>query len=932
MKIDLFDTKEFIDINKLKEVKSGILFQRGNIPHPEGLISNEIFGITIKSRKETFAYIKLNGHFFHPHIYKAIKRLFRNVEKIISGEEYYTIDKNGQLIKDDAGETGIEFLYNNWEKIKWNKSDKSGMRNERIDLITKTPKNIIFTEYQIVVPAFYRDITSTSSGSNETSELNKFYARLIRLANFISDRNMFDFELHSANANIQNTMIEIYDYFKTKIEKKNGLIRKYLMGKNVDYSTRTVITAPYYHANTPDDIMHQYGYVLVPISQVCSLCYPFVLRWVKSFFEREIIDNKNSIILYDPNTDTEVSNMKIVDPESIFDDKYIKKLIDMFIKDPESRFNKITVPVENGKSFSLAFRGYRTDESTTTELSPTVHRAMTWTDLLFMASYDVTKDKYAMITRYPVSDEFGIFIAKVRVSSTMETIPLHVGERIYKWYPKIDMNTPKRLIATKFIDSVTFSNSYLKGITGDYDGDQTTIKIIFSQEANEECKRLLSTKSTLITSTGKLIRFVESEPIQTFYSLSKPIIQSSSEISQSDKEWLLNLKPSDITLELLIDMFSYMSNIEDGKNSKINNPKFFTNNYFTITPSEYHVKEKTKTTVGRFILNKVIFEKLGLENIVGYVNDIITASKWEAIEGLLSSALLNDKITVQQVIEYIDVRDWLGFSLHPFIASSFTKSVLSLPKEAVTLRKKLYKDNEEALKNGDVITMSKIEKEVIAKVKDILKDDPGLELYLSGARGSMENNYKNIFIGRGAVKDTASENFDIITRGFMDGLDKKDFPSHSNSILAGAYPKAVGTAETGALSKGLMSAYQSDVLDEKGSDCGTKKTLTVTITPKNINDYLYRYIKVNGKPICITDEYIEKNINGKSVTVEMYSPMYCIGDKICNKCAGDLYYKMDKLNIGLSTSRIATTLTNLNMKKFHNSQIKIKKININDIL
>ena len=118
MKIDLFDMKEFIELNHLKEVTSGVLFQRGGIPHPDGLISNEIFGITTKSRKETFAYIDLHGYYFHPHIYKALKRLYRNVEKIINGEEYYSIDATGKLVKDDNGETGIDFLYNNWNKIK----------------------------------------------------------------------------------------------------------------------------------------------------------------------------------------------------------------------------------------------------------------------------------------------------------------------------------------------------------------------------------------------------------------------------------------------------------------------------------------------------------------------------------------------------------------------------------------------------------------------------------------------------------------------------------------------------------------------------------------------------------------------------------------------------------------------------------------------
>ena len=97
MKIDLFDTKEFIDINHLKEVTNPVLFQRGDVPHPDGLVSNQIFGVTVQSRKNTFAYIDLQGHFFHPHVFKAIRRMFRNIEKIINGEQYYSINESSSI-------------------------------------------------------------------------------------------------------------------------------------------------------------------------------------------------------------------------------------------------------------------------------------------------------------------------------------------------------------------------------------------------------------------------------------------------------------------------------------------------------------------------------------------------------------------------------------------------------------------------------------------------------------------------------------------------------------------------------------------------------------------------------------------------------------------------------------------------------------------
>ena len=107
MKIELFDMDEFVDINKLKPITSPVLFERGGIPNPNGLISNEIFGVSVKSRKETFAYIDLHDHFFHPHIYKIIRRIFSNIDKLLNGEIYSSIANDGSLVKDPNGDTGF---------------------------------------------------------------------------------------------------------------------------------------------------------------------------------------------------------------------------------------------------------------------------------------------------------------------------------------------------------------------------------------------------------------------------------------------------------------------------------------------------------------------------------------------------------------------------------------------------------------------------------------------------------------------------------------------------------------------------------------------------------------------------------------------------------------------------------------------------------
>ena len=466
MKIDLFDVKEFIEVNHLKEVTSHVLMQRGDIPDPDGLISTEIFGSTTKSRKETFAYIDLHGYFFHPHIYVALKRMYRNIDKIINGEMYVSLSKEGYLKEDNEnGETGLDFLYNNWEKIRWEDSE-SLIRTERINLITKFKKNEVFMHYQLVIPAFYRDVKSMQSGSGETDDINNLYASLIRMSKMLAQSGYFDWQLDITKYNIQQKLVEVYNYFKNKLEKKNGVIRKYLMGKNVDYCTRTVITAPTYHANSPEDLLVDFEHASLPLSQVCSLVYPFMLHYLKNFFEQNVIDNKFSKILYNPVTDTIEDTVQIKDPELVFTDRYIKKMIDLYIRDPESRFNKIEVPTNTNKKLYLAFSGMRLDSTTRAELG-IVNRPMTWTDLLYMAAEEVCRDKHCIITRYPVLNEFGVFISKFRVASTVKTEPISVNGYLYKWYPVINFDVPKDRIGSLFNDATNFSNAYLDGLDGD---------------------------------------------------------------------------------------------------------------------------------------------------------------------------------------------------------------------------------------------------------------------------------------------------------------------------------------------------------------------------------------------------------------------------------------------------------------------------------
>lgn len=398
-------------------------------------------------------------------------------------------------------------------------------------------------------------------------------------------------------------------------------------------------------------------------------------------------------------------------------------------------------------------------------------------------------------------------------------------------------------------------------------------------------------------------------------------------LSNKDKSYLLSLKPEDITFDLLVSLFADTSKKENDKLVVVPS-RIKPTDEFSLAPGEYFNKTKIdRTTAGQFIYNKLIVER-ELKDILGYVNYPINKSGMDTIEDKLSKALLDDEITIDDFVKYLNRTQWLAMQFHAVIATSFTYNTLKPHPEVIKLRDKLIKENKEKLEAGDVITAVNIENQLVKLAKEKLKDDPGLDLYRSGARGKFENNYKNIAIMKGPVFNPVTGKFDIVESNFIEGIKKEEIDVYGNAIITGAYPKAIGTAISGYFSKQIIAALQAVTLDKHGSDCGTKGTKKIVIKPNLVNDFIYRYIVENGKLILLDDKNIDKYI-GKEV--KMRSPMYCIGKKLCNKCAGEMYYKLNIENIGLTAARVSSTLLNLSMKKFHDSTAQITKININDI-
>lgn len=53
------------------------------------------------------------------------------------------------------------------------------------------------------------------------------------------------------------------------------------------------------------------------------------------------------------------------------------------------------------------------------------------------------------------------------------------------------------------------------------DGDQLSIKGVFSQEANAECDKIVKSKANILDINASNVRKTENEAIQTLYTLTK---------------------------------------------------------------------------------------------------------------------------------------------------------------------------------------------------------------------------------------------------------------------------------------------------------------------------------------------------------------------------------------------------------------------------
>lgn len=329
-------------------------------------------------------------------------------------------------------------------------------------------------------------------------------------------------------------------------------------------------------------------------------------------------------------------------------------------------------------------------------------------------------------------------------------------------------------------------------------------------------------------------------------------------------------------------------------------------------------KGEIVTDLGTLVFNRYLLEKQGLIQHTGYWNHVLDEKGLGKLNTFINNICLEDKITTIELGNYIDARDRLGFWCASFLGCSITPGLIQPMNDVKKRKDELFKQYAEQLTSDNPVTQVKassaIEKELLDIVRNNMKQDPGWDMYASGVN-DFNNNYKTINVMRGAVFNNVTKRYDVVESSLMEGVKKKDITAFANSVVAGAYPSAVGTADAGYMAKIILALLQSAQINpDPQSNCGTTSTIPVTITPKYKQYFLYRYVQKNGKPFLTTLDNIDQFVGQ---TVRLYSPQCCLHDKICAKCSGQLFRKLGVTDVGMLTTQITQKLLNIKLKSKH---------------
>ncbi len=471
----------------------------------------------------------------------------------------------------------------------------------------------------------------------------------------------------------------------------------------------------------------------------------------------------------------------------------------------------------------------------------------------------------------------------------------------------------------------------------DFDGDQMAVHIPLSKNAKEECKNLvLSTKSVLSSANGKPVGVPSQDMILGLYYITKV---------------RFNAKGENTTFSNILEVISAYQYNEVDLHAKIK--------LRLDTDKNNNKNNIIETTVGRVLL----FDALPKNSDISWINRIMTKSD---LGKLLERVYY--KFGPEETVKCLDKIKKLGFYNSTMAGISFAINNLLVPEnkdlliskaeKEVEKIEKLYKDG--IITNGErankVISIwtqanldvaSQMTKNMVAQDKEAyLNQDksfkPFNSVYMmleSGAKGTKEQ-VKQLAGMRGLMSKPSGEVMETpVKSNFKHGLSVFEYFISTHGARKGQADTALKTANSGYLTRRLVDVAQDVVISM--SNCNTLGYIELEDL-KEAGDTIYSLSqRVYGRAIAydmkdpITGDVLFKKdhivsredmakINNSALTkIAVKSSLTCQAKRgICATCYGYDLSKSAIIDAGATAGIIAAQSigepgTQLTMRTFH---------------
>lgn len=451
----------------------------------------------------------------------------------------------------------------------------------------------------------------------------------------------------------------------------------------------------------------------------------------------------------------------------------------------------------------------------------------------------------------------------------------------------------------------------------DFDGDQMSVHLPLSKEAQQECAdRMSATKNLLTPTNGEISMRPTKDVILGCYWLSIAFPNKLGEGSKfsSSREALLAYENKKVDLQAKI----YVKNLKGGASGD--------------------------TTIGRIIFNDVLPEDFTYQNVtIGdsemrkIVNKLIYDYGFEISTNVLD-----------------EIKD-LGFRYSGFSGISWGLTDLIEPKEKQEIVEKgleknklIYEQYNEGLlsdrekKEKLLVLWEDIKKEVSQAVQANFSPESPISLCIvSKARGSWD--LANQMLGiKGLIYNASGEIVEApILSSYKSGYSPLDYFNVTPGARKGLVDTALRTSSAGYLTRRLVDVSQDVVV--LNEDCGDEKGIEIKrFTGEELVQAFSKRIagRVLAKEIVLSDKTkIKKNTlisrliaeeiekDDSIDVVNVFSPLTCLNTSgICQKCYGADLANWNLINKGEAVGVIAAQSigepgTQLTLKSFHSGGV-----------